>query len=117
VRKGIDQGVHSYERLPARKSRNSGELVNFHDFHHCPCAAGRGTGSWSFAVQEVFLIGGAFIGIAGRNRHFDIERSHQVKELGQLIRLGIVEHGAIDLNAETLRLGQLDRFERRQVPS
>ena len=38
VRSGIDQGVHSYVWLPARKSRNNGELVKVQSLPPLPRA-------------------------------------------------------------------------------
>ena len=59
----------------------------------------------------MFLIGGALIGIAGADRHLDIEAGHQVEEGGHALGIGVVEHGAVHLHTEAARLGQMDRFD------
>ena len=63
-----------------------------------------------FAAQEMLLIRRAFIGITGR--HGDVAQPdfhHMVEEIGHAFRHGVVEQGAVDIDAETRGQRRFDR--------
>ena len=68
------------------------------------------------AIEEVLLVGRALVGIARRNGDsVQAERLHVVEEGCHLGGIGIVEQRAVDADAEALRLGELDGFDRLVV--
>src|SRR6185312_6003838 len=53
------------------------------------------------AIEEVLLVRRALIGIAGRNRDaVDADGSGLVEESGDLVRLGVIEQRAVDVDPE-----------------
>ena len=63
----------------------------------------------------MLLIGGAFVGVTGRDGDLDPALLHLVEEAREPVGRGPVEHGAIDLDSKALRLGQLDRLDRNFI--
>ena len=99
--------------MPARKSRNR------HGLGERPLLAALAAREdvaeqllGLLAVEEMLLVGRALIGIARRNRDaVEADRLHLVEERCDALGLGAVEQGAVDVDAEALGLGQLDRVD------
>ena len=65
------------------------------------------------AVEEVLLVGRALVGVAGRDRDaVDAELLDVVEERRESSAGSAVEQGAVDVDAEALGLGGLDRRDR-----
>src|SRR5437588_11225071 len=64
-------------------------------------------------AEEMRLVGGALIGVAGRDGDaVEPHRHDVVEELGIALGIGAVEEGAVDVDAETAILGHADRLDR-----
>ena len=87
-------------RLPIRNSRNSGRLVELpallavrQDCAEQPPGAG--------AAEEVFLVGGFVVGVAGGKHHaLDAEVHHLVEERPDAFGIGAIEEGGVGGDAE-----------------
>src|ERR1700739_4796220 len=63
-----------------------------------------------FATAErMLLVGCPLVGIAGRNRHADIERLGEIQECGHVLSGMPVEYGGVHVDCESARLGGADR--------
>ncbi len=68
------------------------------------------------AVEEMLLVRGALIGVAGRNGDpVHAEFRDRIEEGGDALRVRVIEEGAVDGDAEAFRLGGLERLDRAVV--
>src|SRR6185503_19404467 len=64
------------------------------------------------AIEEMLLVGRAFIGIARRyGDAIKAQSVHVVEEFGHAVGFGGIEQRAVDADAEAFRFGELDRFD------
>ena len=64
----------------------------------------------------MLLVGRALVGVARRHRDaVDAELGHRIEEGGDARRVRIIEEGAVDGDAEALRLGRFERLDRAVV--
>src|ERR1700733_13235748 len=64
----------------------------------------------------MLLVGRALVGVTRRHRDaIDAELGHRIEEGGDTLRVRVVEEGAVDGDAEALRLGGFQRLDRAIV--
>src|SRR5579862_8723119 len=68
------------------------------------------------AVEEMRLVGGALVGVAGRDRDaVDAHLGHRVEKPRDPLGFGRIEQRRVAVDPEAARLGEPDRFARALV--